>query len=474
MGFTTIAFILFLPLLVGIHHLAPKQMRWVVLLIGSYFFYGFVEPYLLLIILSLTFISYAWGRILERQKSKLILSIGVVITLSFLLLFKYADFFGLVVHDITSVFHGASSEYQGFSIVLPIGISFYTFQAISYLVDIYRDKIEPEKHLGYYSLYLVFFPQLVAGPIEKSNDLIPQLKNSSSLTWGNFSEGSKMILLGMFKKIVIANNLLPVINKFYIHSLDSASAVEMWIIIIGFVYYVYADFSGYCDIAIGCARLFGVKLTQNFNKPFSSLNFREFWRRWHVTLASWITDYLYIPLGGKIEKKPLRTFINVMTVFILMGLWHGASYNFLLFGFFGGLFVIIDASTKDFRKPYFEKMNLTRENWLSRVIFRTTILFGFAYVGMFSLSESLQDSILITSKLFSFSKPSSLSILAVFMILTGIFLLEVINHFTPEKEAHPFNRIKSPALRIISYSLLSLIISLFFFTNKINFYYFQF
>lgn len=474
MGFTTISFLLFLPMIVAFHHFASKQLRWLILLLGSYLFYAFYEPYLLLIILCVTTLAYGFGIMIYKHKSKAIQITGVIFVLSFLLFFKYTNFIIEIFYDLLDIFSTGIDNPADYSIVLPIGISFYTFQAIGYLVDIYRGKIEPERHYGYFSLFLVFFPQLVAGPIEKPNHLIPQLKQTQGLRWEAFSAGSKMILLGFFKKIVIANTLLPIVIIFYEKSIDTASAFEIWLILIAFAYYIYADFSGYCDIAIGVAMLFNVQLSPNFLKPFSSLNLREFWRKWHATLSSWISIYLFKAIGGIVIDNKLRTFFNVMLVFIIMGLWHGASYNFLMFGVFGGLFIVIDFSTKDWRRKLFKKINLTKKNRISRFIFRSAVVASFAFLGIFFNTKSISESFQVISRLGDFTFNWSLSLISVLIILSSVLVIELINHYTPKKEFHPFSSIKSDLVRISVYSLITVLISLFFFTSKIDFYYFQF
>lgn len=473
MGFISIWFLLFLPLAILGHQLTPQKYKWLLLLVASYFFYGFYEPFLLVIILSITLVAYVFGLLLNQGRKKIVLLAGVLITLSFLLYFKYFDFFINFLNDLYE-FTGENRPFSVKNIILPIGISFYTFQALSYLIDVYRKKNEAEKHLGYLALFIAFFPQLVAGPIEKSSHLIPQLKTTQNLNWNNFSEGSKLILLGYFKKIVIADTLFNIVQHFYANQFDSSSSIEFWMISITFIYYVYADFSGYCDIAMGIAKYFGIELTPNFNKPFSSLNMRELWRRWHISLYAWIKTYLYDSLHPNRRISQLHFMSIIMLIFLIMGLWHGASYNFVAFGFFAGLFNIIDYKTLNIRHNIFKKIHLNVRSTFGKFLFRFTVVNLFAFIGIFSITENIQTSFLGISKVLDFTINYRLGIPVIITIITCIAVLEGINFYTPKNLSHPFNSLKSNSLRIITYSLVFTLISLFYFNNVSTFYYFQF
>ncbi|MDE6441124.1 MAG: MBOAT family protein, partial [Clostridia bacterium] len=223
-----------------------------------------------------------------------------------------------------------------FSLILPVGISFYTFQTLSYVIDIYKTKIRAERHFGYYALFVCFFPQLVAGPIERPQDLIPQLKQEKSIKALDYSGAFRIMLIGFFKKIAVADMIGIVVNATF-NNVSSANGLMVLISSVLFSFQIMCDFSGYSDIAVGCAKLFGIDLTENFKSPYSSKSIKEFWGRWHISLSHWLRDYIYFPLGGSRVKK-WRWCLNILIVFFISGLWHGANYNFVIWGVMHGVF----------------------------------------------------------------------------------------------------------------------------------------
>jgi alginate O-acetyltransferase complex protein AlgI len=407
MGFNSLWYIMLLPLTAGLFYLLPHRYRWILLLVASYLFYGFYEPKFLILIGSITLISYLFGLWVYRNKSKVILGLGVSMVISFLLFFKYSIWLADGINDFLRwlVPYRINSEWLLDNVILPIGISFYTFQAISYLVDVYKQRIQVERHLGYVALYLAFFPQLVAGPIEKPGFLLPQLKKKASLFWQNFSEGSKLILLGFFKKIVIADNLYIYVERVFDNiSSDEVTGMHVILGLFAFCYYLFNDFSGYCDIALGSAKYFDVQLSQNFFKPFSSLNFREFWVRWHATLSQWVKAYVFVPLGGIVRGNRPKTLFNVLIVFVVLGLWHGASNNFLYFGLLAAFYVILDHATKDLRMPFYKRIGFTKDKLIPRFIFKFTVFLGFVSLGIFFINPTLVQSLETIEKLIHIDK----------------------------------------------------------------------
>ena len=256
--------------------------------------------------------------------------LNIILNVGILALFKYYDFF---VVEFAQLFH-LSTEGLLIKVILPVGISFYTFQALSYSIDIYRGKIEPTKDIVAFFAFISFFPQLVAGPIERASSLLPQFLKKREFDYDTAMEGMRQILWGLFKKLLIANNCAYAVDSvFYLHSRTPIPGSDLLLAAILFSFQIYADFSGYSDIAIGTAKLFGIKLSRNFNNPYFSRNVSEFWRRWHISLMSWFRDYVYIPLGGN-QRSKLRTIINVFVVFLLSGMWHGANWTFIVWGLY--------------------------------------------------------------------------------------------------------------------------------------------
>lgn len=344
MLFNSIDFAVFLPIVFAIYWLIPKQqirLQNVVLLIASYVFYGWWDwRFLSLIIISSTvdyFVGLAMQREQEQLKRKLLLMTSLVVNLGLLGFFKYFNFFAESFASAFSFF-GVGFEASRLNIVLPVGISFYTFQTLSYTIDVYRRKLEPTKDAIDFFAFVSFFPQLVAGPIERATNLLPQFHKQREFDHSNAVDGARQILWGLFKKIVIADNCAIFVNMVFAdHAAYSGSTLLLAAVL--FAFQIYGDFSGYSDIAIGTARLFGFKLMQNFAFPYFSRDIAEFWRRWHISLSSWFRDYLYIPLGGS-RGSQAKTIRNIFAIFLVSGFWHGANWTFVVWGFLHALYFL--------------------------------------------------------------------------------------------------------------------------------------
>ncbi|MCR5100869.1 MAG: MBOAT family protein [Butyrivibrio sp.] len=318
MNFLSMCFILALPIIFLLYNFIPGKLRMPLLLLSSWGFYLYGNPESFWILILITVISYLFGLIVDSKKSLPVLITGILAILSFLLIFKYS----------------------GLNFILPIGISFYTFQTLSYLIDVYKGTYKAERNFFDYSLFVSFFPQLVAGPIERPGKLIPQLKSCKNPSSSNLKEAVILLSTGYYKKIVVADFVAPFVN----HIFESPSSFEGAALLFGSVMFsvqIYADFSGYSDIARGCAKLFGIDLSMNFDHPYLSKNLREFWRRWHITLTRWFTDYIYIPLGGS-RKGKKRAILNTLIVFLVSGIWHGYGLTFILWGLGHGIVVLLE------------------------------------------------------------------------------------------------------------------------------------
>lgn len=344
MLFNSIQFAVFLPIVFLLYWFVfdrfiskskhQLQLQNIFIVVSSYVFYGWWDWRFLLLIAFTSFCSWGSGVLTgnaqTKKRAKTWMWLNIILNLGILALFKYYDFF---VVEFAQLFH-LSTEGLLIKVILPVGISFYTFQALSYSIDIYRGKIEPTKDNVAFFAFISFFPQLVAGPIERASSLLPQFLKKREFDYDTAMEGMRQILWGLFKKLLIANNCAYAVDSvFYLHSRTTIPGSDLLLAAILFSFQIYADFSGYSDIAIGTAKLFGIKLSRNFNNPYFSRNVSEFWRRWHISLMSWFRDYVYIPLGGNQGSK-LRTIINVFVVFLLSGMWHGANWTFIVWGLY--------------------------------------------------------------------------------------------------------------------------------------------
>ena len=344
MLFNSIQFAIFLPIVFLLYWFVfdrfiskskhQLQLQNIFIVVSSYVFYGWWDWRFLLLIAFTSFCSWGSGVLTgnaqTKKRAKTWMWLNIILNLGILALFKCYDFF---VVEFAQLFH-LPTEGLLMKVILPVGISFYTFQALSYSIDIYRGKIEPTKDIVAFFAFISFFPQLVAGPIERASNLLPQFLKKREFNYDTAMEGMRQILWGLFKKLLIANNCAYAVDSvFYLHSRTTIPGSDLLLAAILFSFQIYADFSGYSDIAIGTAKLFGIKLSRNFNNPYFSRNVSEFWRRWHISLMSWFRDYVYIPLGGNQGSK-LRTIINVFVVFLLSGMWHGANWTFIVWGLY--------------------------------------------------------------------------------------------------------------------------------------------
>ena len=342
MQFDSYIYAVFLPLVFAGYWLLRNKLLWqnMFLLAASYIFYGWWDWRFLGLIIITSTSTFLSGLVIKNdrsRRSKIWLSLNIILNLGILAAFKYFNFFKDSFADILRLF-GANPDFPTINILLPVGISFYTLQAISYSFDVYNGKAKPTRNVIAFFVYIAFFPQLVAGPIERARNLLPQFLKRKSFDYYNAVIGMRQILWGLVKKLVIADNLAGYVDNLLYHpSVMSGSSIIMASIL--FAFQIYADFSGYSDIAIGSARLFNIKLLPNFNYPFFSRNMKELWQRWHISLMTWLKEYLYFPLGGSRRGK-WRTCINIMIVFAISGLWHGADWTFIIWGAVNGLMLL--------------------------------------------------------------------------------------------------------------------------------------
>jgi len=333
MLFNSLHYAFFLPLVVMGYFAFPARLRWMLLLAASYYFYMCWRPAYAVLIVTSTTVDFAMARTMAGTDRpglrRGLLATSLIVNLGLLFFFKYYNLFAFTTNEMLG-WTETPAAVPALDLLLPVGISFYTFQSLSYTIDVFRRQRPPERHFGYYALYVSFFPQLVAGPIERSDHLLPQLKTPQRFQPENIEDGLKLLLWGYFKKLVIADRLALYVNHVYGHS-DAASSGQLVLATYLFAFQIYCDFSGYSDIATGSAQLMGYRFRANFRQPYLSANIREFWSRWHISLSTWFRDYVYLPLGG--SHCSLKLWIrNIMVVFLLSGLWHGANWTFVVWG----------------------------------------------------------------------------------------------------------------------------------------------
>ncbi len=394
MLFNSIDFLLFFPLVTAVYFLLPHRVRWVWLLAASYFFYMcWNAKYALLIALS-TLITYASGLLIHWKRKRLWVFLSFASNLAILFFFKY---FGFFLDNLSAALAlaGVALKRPAFDVVLPVGISFYTFQALSYTVDVYRGEVAPEKNIFRYALFVSFFPQLVAGPIERSKNLLGQLYERHTFDPDRARAGLLLMLWGMFEKIVLADRLAMLVDHVYGNYAQLPGAAVV-LATVFFAFQIYGDFAGYSHIAIGAAQVMGFTLMENFRQPYLARSVGEFWRRWHISLSTWFRDYLYIPLGGNRKGWP-RKQMNLMATFLVSGLWHGANWSFVVWGGLNGAYQVVGEALAPLREGVCRVLHINRD-WfpcrLAQTVF-TFCLVDFAWLFFRAQSFSAARGMLV-------------------------------------------------------------------------------
>jgi alginate O-acetyltransferase complex protein AlgI len=342
MLFNSTDFLFFFPVTVLVYFLLPYRFRWLHLLIASCVFYAAFIPAYIFILFFLIITDYIAALFIQKaegRRRKFFLAISIISNVGFLSVFKYYNFFAENINALITHAGIAVNTLPYLHIILPVGLSFHTFQAMSYTIEVYRKNQQAEKHLGIYALYVMFFPQLVAGPVERPQNMLPQFRQRHAFSFQNLLDGLRLFCWGLFKKVVIADRLTVYTDAVFNSQLQY-HYINLILAVVFFGIQIYCDFSGYSDMAIGSARVMGFRLTLNFNRPFFATSVQEFWRRWHISLTSWFRDYVYKPMGGN-RGRPVKTYFNVLVVFLLSGLWHGANYTFIVWGVLHGTYVIL-------------------------------------------------------------------------------------------------------------------------------------
>jgi len=467
LAFNSIVFGAFLVIVFMLYWILPPKFRWIVLLAASCGFYMSWGPQFVLLLLYTTIASYFCAGMVakakEKKHKKAWLWAGVLSSLAVLLFFKYFNFFAQSTVNVLRLF---SLPVSGIAlkILLPVGISFYTFQTLSYVIDVYRGKIEPEKHFGYYALFVSFFPQIVAGPIARPGALIPQLKEEQKFSYDKATYGLKLMAWGFFKKVAIADVAAIMINTVY-SNVAAYKGVTMMAAAVLFSIQIYCDFSGYTDIARGAAKLFGYELMINFNAPYFSKSIKEFWQRWHISLSSWFRDYLYISLGGNRVVFP-RALLNLFITFLVSGLWHGANWTFVIWGAYHGAFIVIETL---FAKLSKKKKTEKAPSKLWSILGPIWVFFIVCVSWVFFRAGSFQDAVLalknmtkigsvveevkIAFRLLSLSKPATV------LLAVNIATLFAFDFFSLKKDPIESVSGKPLVMRWLVYMLIALVVS---------------
>ena len=478
MLFNSLSFAIFLPIVFVIYwFLFNKNLKFqnISMLLASYFFYACWDWRFLFLLFFSTFLDYFTGLKMANSENdkmkKFWFWLSVIVNLGFLGVFKYYNFFAASFADALSNL-GFHINPTTINIILPVGISFYTFHGLSYVIDIYKDRIKPEKNFVDYSLFVSFFPLLVAGPIERATHLLPQIKKERNFEYSNAVDGLKQILWGLFKKIVIADQCSILANTIF-NNQDNYSGSTLLLGALFFTFQIYGDFSGYSDIALGTARLFGIELLQNFAFPYFSRDIAEFWRRWHISLSTWFRDYLYVPLGGSRGGNWMRI-RNTFIIFIVSGFWHGANWTFIVWGLLNAIYILPSIIFKTNRNNLDivargKIFPTIREFFSIQLTFALTV---FAWI--FFRSPNISSALSFISKIFSgsfFTIPTEYSI----QLFALIFFFIVVEWFGREKE-YAIKIIGNNWSKPIRYCFYFLIIATIFIfsTKEQQFIYFQF
>ncbi|HOW35841.1 MAG TPA: MBOAT family O-acyltransferase [Candidatus Omnitrophota bacterium] len=401
MVFNSLQFFIFFPVVTILYFLLPHKFRWFMLLAASCIFYMAFIPIYILVLAALIIIDYSagiWIAKSQGKRKKFFLMISILSTCLVLFIFKYFNFFNANLGHAAQFLHW-NYPVSALTLLLPIGLSFHTFQSLSYVIEVYRGNQKVEKNFGIYALYVMFYPQLVAGPIERPQHLLHQFYEKHSFDYQRVTDGLKLMAWGMFKKIVIADRLVAFVDPVYNNPHDY-SGVSLIVATVFFAFQIYCDFSGYSDIAIGSAQVMGFKLMDNFNRPYFAKSISEFWKRWHISLSTWFRDYVYISLGGNRVSKP-RWYYNLFVTFLISGLWHGANWTYIAWGALNGFYMIFSIWTYDLRKNIVHKIGLEKYPVIHKYI-RVAITFSLVCVGwIFFRARNIHDALYILTHLFS-------------------------------------------------------------------------
>lgn len=462
MLFNSIAFFVFIGIFLPVYFFLKGKPRLWLCLLGSYYFYGYLFPRFLILIFISTLVDYSVGLMLDIEandkRRKYLLIASLIVNLGFLGYFKYYNFFVESFQDVL-LSMGITPSFNTLNIIMPAGISFYTFQSMSYTIDVYYKKISVERDFIKFATFISFFPQLVAGPIVRAKEFLPQFSMNKKFNWDRFNTGMGQIIWGFFKKIVVADSLAPFIEQCF-NAPETFSSMHLLMGVIFYSFQIYCDFSGYSDIAIGLARMMGFDFPDNFRTPYFSQGFSEFWQRWHITLSSWFRDYVYIPLGGS-RNGTFNTYKNTMLTNLLSGFWHGASWVYVFWGFLHGIYIVIQ---RLLGKPFGRLMDTMKLPKFGRVainVFLVYIATCFAWI-FFRASDfgNALDVIIGIGKLENFTFGS---IVNKFWFVKGVIVIGLLLIVDLANLRFNFSQLvkKQPIFRVVSFATVLMLIAFF-------------
>ncbi len=468
MLFNSLQFIFFLPVVVLLYYLLAHKYRWILLFIASSYFYSvFYFPYVF-VLYAVIIIDYVCGLLIERSEGRKRwwwLVISIISNIGLLSYFKYTNFF-IDIFNETAPFVHISKHIKNLDIILPIGLSFHTFQSLSYTIEVYRKKQKAEKHIGYFANYVLFFPQMVAGPIERYERLGNELRISQRLSYENFSHGLRLVLYGLFVKMCIADNLAPMVDEVY-QAPESYYSSSVWMAMIAFAIQIYADFYGYSTVALGAARMLGIHLMDNFKQPYFALGIQDFWKRWHISLSTWFRDYVFFSMGGS-RVKTFRWIINVLFLFAVSGFWHGANYTFIVWGILHGIAYLLDKGVSNIIPTQIKQLKLF--SIISMLVTFAVVVI----IWVFFRAKDLTCSLAILKQSMSYGIEANkhlqvscipLSMLAIFVSLELAIINTRFDNWLASKQI---------SFRWAIYSVLILCLLLFSGIKSFPFIYFQF
>lgn len=492
MLFNSLQFLIFFPVVTLVYFLLRHRWRWLWLLAASCYFYMCFVPVYILILAFTIIVDYFAGIFIERSagsKRKYFLLASLFANIGVLCIFKYYNFINDNITALLGWMH-FKNPVPYLSVLLPLGLSFHTFQAISYTMEVYRGNQQAERHFGIYALYVMFYPQLVAGPIERPQNLLHQFYEKHVFDYQRVSDGLKLMLWGFFKKVVIADRLAMLVNQVYDHPKDYTGFPLMLGTVL-FAFQIFCDFSGYSDIAIGAAQVMGFKLMTNFNRPYFSKSVAEFWKRWHISLSTWFRDYLYISLGGNRVSLP-RWYFNLMIVFLVSGLWHGARFTFIIWGALHGLYLIGNIVLKTPIHRWYEISGLNKNKAVKKTVQVSVTFMLVCFAWIFFRARSVHDAFYIATHLFTHLGSDIAGILTdadarrqllflglpPMVLIVGvcaILLMEIVHFYIGNKPIQEVIAQKSVWIRwCIYYSVVLMILFFGVFEHAQQFIYFQF
>ncbi|MEO5892983.1 MAG: MBOAT family O-acyltransferase, partial [Ferruginibacter sp.] len=482
MIFTSLSFALFFLIVAILYYVLPGKFRWLWLLLSGLFFYMYSNPAYILVPLFIILITWNAGLKIEQaatpKKARQFYLLAIIANIGVLVFFKYTNFFTSTAFEFLNfsrqkILHSGEPLHNSLliNVIAPLGISYITFQAIGYLIEIKRGNHTAEKHLGHFSTFLLFFPKIVAGPVERAHNFLPQLKQTKVCSYDNVSMGLKLILWGLFKKLVIAERLSIYVSTVF-GSAAHHSGISIMIAVIFYALQTYADFSGYTDMALGFAKVLGFDLTQNFNRPLLAKSITEFWRKWHISLSTWFADYFYTPIAiAKRDWGNLGVIYAFFVTFIVLGFWHGANWTFIIFGALQGLMLSVEFLTRKARKSFRKKLPV----FLNNILGIGFTFFYFAFSLIFFRADSVTDALTIIKRIFSRGPLFLENPTIMLFSLAGIFFLVLV-----ELKKEYFNGLFSLAsnknflVRVCYYCLLLVIILAAGVFDGGEFIYFQF